>query len=282
MNYKSRTMGKPEPICVDRKVGFGLTLLMNLTVIPLLLSWTGVGIILFPALFIALKLTTPWDREKISRHLIWIYARIALVLMAPFVRFRAKDLQQNAIKPPCIIVANHLSFFDLFGLALLPFSDVSIIVRDWPFKMFWYAPFMHLAGYVNVENSPWEAISESVAKIFSKGGGILIFPEGHRSRNGQLQQFYSGAFRLAVETGVKIVPLCITGTNDLWPPGRWWLRPAQVELRALKPVEPAGFEGTSAYRTMKKTVRTSMENKLKEMTVQDCTASHIARKANAV
>jgi len=282
MNLKSRIMDKPHPNCADRPFGFGVTLLMNLTVIPLLLSWTGLGIILFPVLFVALKLTMRWDREKITRQLIWIYARIALVLMAPFVQFRTKGLKQNAIKPPCILVANHLSFFDLYSLGLLPFGDISVTVRDWPFKMFWYAPFMHLAGYVNVENTPWQTISESAARILSKGGVILIFPEGHRSRNGQLQRFYSGAFRLAVETGVKIVPLCITGTNDLWPPGRWWLRPARVEVRALKPVEPAGFAGTSAHRAIKKFVRTSMENKLKEMAAQDCKASRIARQVSAV
>jgi len=254
---------------------------MNLTVIPLLLSWTGLGIILFPPIFMALKLATSWGSDKITRQLIWIYGRIALLLMTPFVRFRTEALKQKAIRPPCILVVNHLSFFDIFSLALLPYGDVSITVRNWPFRMFWYAPFMHLAGYVNVEKTPWRTVSESAAKIFSKGGGLLIFPEGHRSRNGQLQKFYSGAFRLAVETGIKIVPLCITGTNDLWPPGRWWLRPARVELIALKPVEPAGFEGVSAYRAMKKIVRSRMENKLKEMTAQDCKASRIVGETSA-
>lgn len=275
-------MERPESNCADRLPGFGLTLLMNLTVIPLLLSWTGLGIILFPALFGALKLTTSWDREKITRQLIWIYARICLVLMIPFVQFNADGLNKNDLKPPCILVANHLSFFDLYSLALLPFGDISVMVRDWPFKMFWYAPFMHLAGYVNVENVPWHSISEAVARILSKGGTLLIFPEGHRSRSGQLQRFYSGAFRLAVETGVKIVPLCIAGTNELWPPGRLWLKPARVKVRTLKPVDPTEFTGTSAYRAIQKVVKTSMENKLKEMTAQDCKASRPARQANVV
>jgi 1-acyl-sn-glycerol-3-phosphate acyltransferase len=275
-------MVKQQPTFIDRQLGFWFMLLMNLTVLPLLLSWTGLSIFFSPVPFMVLKLTTLWDREKITRQLIWIYARLALVLMAPFVRFRKKGLKRNAIKPPCILVANHLSFFDLFSLALLPFGDVSITVRNWPFKMFWYAPFMHLAGYVNVENAPWQTISESAARILSKGGGILIFPEGHRSRNGQLRRFYSGAFRLAVETGVKIVPLCITGTNELWPPGRWWLKPARVEVRALEPVEPADFKGPKAYRAMRGIVRAQMENTLKEMAAEYGVGSRIARQANAV
>jgi 1-acyl-sn-glycerol-3-phosphate acyltransferase len=265
-------METPQPNRADRQPGFGLTLLMNLTVIPSLILWTGLGVILFPALFMALKLATTWHREKITRQLIWIYARISLVMMIPFVQFKADGLKKNELKPTCILVANHLSFFDLYSLALLPFGDISVIVRDWPFKMFWYGPFMHLAGYVNVENVPWHSISEAVARILSKGGTILIFPEGHRSRSGQLQRFYSGAFRLAVETGVKIVPLCIAGTDQLWPPGRLWLKPARVKVRALKPVDPAEFTGTSAYRAIKKVVKTSMEDNLREMTDQDCKA----------
>ena len=275
-------MEKPEPINAVHKSGFLLTLLMNLTVIPLLLAWTGLGIILFPALFGVMKLTMPWDTEKITRQLIWIYARIALVMMLPFVQFKADGLKLNELKPPCILVANHLSFFDLYSLALLPFGDVSVTVRDWPFKMFWYAPFMRLAGYVNIENVPWQAISESVAGILSKGGGLLFFPEGHRSRNGQLQRFYSGAFRLAVETGVKIVPLCIVGTHELWPPGRWWLKPARVKVRALQTVDPAKFTGTSAHRAIQKVVKTRMADNLKEMADQNCKETLTASQAKAI
>ena len=58
----------------------------------------------------------------------------------------------------------------------------------------------------------------------------MLRPEAHRSRNGKLGRFYSGAFKVAVETGVPVVPLCITGTDEMLPPGRWWLRPARVCL----------------------------------------------------
>ena len=275
-------MEKPEPLIAARKSGFFLTLLMNMTVIPMLLAWTGSGIILFPVLFVVMKLTMPWDKEKITRQLIWMYGRISLKMMTPFVRFKSEGLEQNGLKPPCILVANHLSFFDLYSLALLPFGDVSITVRRWPFKMFWYTPFMHLAGYVNVESVPWQTISEAAAEILSKGGAILIFPEGHRSRSGQLQRFYSGAFRLAVETGVKIIPLCIAGTNRLWPPGRLWLKPARIKVRALKPVDPAEFKGTSAHRAIQKFVKTNMADNLREMTGQNNQEANPARQVIAI
>ena len=100
----------PESIPINRRKGFLLTLLMNLTVLPLLLSWTGLGILLFPVFFSVWKITTRWNTDRITRQLIWINARGCLLIMTPFVRFRRVGFKSDEIKLPCILVANHLSF----------------------------------------------------------------------------------------------------------------------------------------------------------------------------
>jgi 1-acyl-sn-glycerol-3-phosphate acyltransferase len=102
-------------------------------------------------------------------------------------------------------------------------------------------------------------------ETFAKQGTVLFFPEGHRSRTGKLQPFYSGAFRLAQETGVPIVPLCITGTDTLLPPGRFFLYPARVRLTALAPVDPSAYPGKSGLAELRKEVRKRMAQKLEEM-----------------
>jgi len=252
---------------------------MNMIVFPLVLTWTVLAILLFPVLFPVWKITTRWNRERIMRHMIWLYGRGCLAMMYPFVRFKKEGLDQKEIKPPCILVANHLSFFDIYCLALLPFYNVSMTVRAWPFKMFWYAPFMHLAGYLNVERTPWHKITQIAAGFLSKNAGILFFPEGHRSRTGQLQRFYSGAFKLAIETDTRIVPLCITGTDELLPTGRWWLKPARVTLRALTPVEPASFKGPSAHRAIQKVVKNMLTQNLKEIKFQSSQAQAVANQS---
>ena len=256
------TNGKP------RVESYLAVLLMNLTAFPLILLWTVLGIILFPVGFAVWKITTHWDADKIMRQFVWIYGRGWLLIMAPFVRFKRIGAEAAKFKPPCILVVNHYSFFDTYCMAMLPFSDAAFAIRAWPFKMFWYAPFMHLAGYLNVENMEWQKISETTENIISKGGALLFFPEGHRSRNRQLQRFYSGAFKLAIETGAKIVPLCLSGTDELLPPGRWWLRPARVTLKALEPVNPKDFTGEGAHRTMCKVVRKMMAISLGQMTAE--------------
>lgn len=258
-------MAWPRSIRTKRLVKFLLIPLMNLTALPLMLLWTAVGILLFPALFFILKTTARWDAEQITRRLIWVYGRGWIAITMPFIKSELIGIKQDKIKPPCIYVANHLSFFDIYCLAVLPSFNVSIAIRNWPFKMLWYAPFMHMAGYLNIEKTSWEEFSESATQILSKGGALLFFPEGHRSRDGQLKRFYSGAFKLAAETGIKIVPLCIKGTNAVLPPGRWWLQPAKVTIKALEPVDPKSYVGFSVHRLIKKDVKNMMIQGLDEM-----------------
>jgi len=255
----------PQSIFTIRPLDFLLILLMNLTALPLMLIWTAVGIFLFPVLFLILKVATRWNAEQITRRLIWVYGRGWLATMLPFIRSELIARKQHKIKPPCIYVANHLSFFDIYCLAVLPSFNVSIAIRNWPFKMYWYAPFMHMAGYLNIEKMSWKKFSQSAAQILSKGGALLFFPEGHRSRDGQLQRFYSGAFRLAAETGFKIVPLCIQGTDEVLPPGRWWLKPAKVTIKAIDPVYPKSYTAPHDHRLIRKNVKQMMIRSLSEM-----------------
>jgi len=245
-----------------------MTFLMNFTVFPMLLMWTSIAIICAPFIFWIWKMITCWNTDRIIRHFVWLYGRGWLAIMAPFVRFKRLGFKTGKIKLPCILVVNHVSFFDTYCMTLLPFSNVAFAVRAWPFKLFWYAPFMHLARYLNVENMGWQKISQTTADIISKGGALLFFPEGHRSRDGQLQRFYSGAFKLAIQTGAKVVPLCLIGTDELLPPERWWLKPARVTLKALEPVDPKDFSGPSAHCRMRKAVRDMMSASLRQMIIK--------------
>lgn len=238
---------------------------MNLTVYPLLVLWTVVGILCFPLGFVLWKTIAAWDNGRIMRHFIWIYGRGWLLIISPFVRFRREGFENLQMDSPCILVVNHLSFFDTYCMALLPAHDITFAVRAWPFRMFWYGWFMRLAGYLDVESAKWKTIYRSAAKIAAKGGHLLFFPEGHRSRTGRLQHFHSGAFRLTAGLGVRMVPLCIAGTDRLLPPGSFWLQPTQITLRALPAVEGNAYSGGEGARDLRKFVKGQMADALTQM-----------------
>ncbi len=239
---------------------------MSLVAYPLLALWTVAGVLAMPLWFGWLRWGRGWPPHRIVREAVWWYGRGWMATVRPFVTFATRGLGPGEIRGPAILVVNHLSFFDTYCMALLPVRDVVFAVRSWPFKMPWYAPFMRLAEYLDVEATPWEETAAACRKAFAEGSCVLFFPEGHRSRDGGLQRFFSGAFKLAVETGVPVVPLCIAGTEILLPPERFLLHPARVRLHALPPVDPRGFSGPSAHRELLRVVKARMAGELLAMT----------------
>jgi 1-acyl-sn-glycerol-3-phosphate acyltransferase len=131
--------------------------------------------------------------------------------------------------------------------------------------MFWYSGFMRLARYLDVEGNSWEETLSNSNSAFASGGAVLFFPEGHRSRDGQLQRFYSGGFKVAIAAGVPLLPLCIDGTDQLLPPGRKWLSPCRIRLRALPPIETTGFNRADGHILLRKQVKEQMKIALAEM-----------------
>ncbi|MBN1506036.1 MAG: 1-acyl-sn-glycerol-3-phosphate acyltransferase [Sedimentisphaerales bacterium] len=235
-----------------------MVVLMNVWVFTLMLLETVVALVISPLLVLLWLVVTRWPLAKIARHLIWLYGRFWIWIVSPFVRFRLVGADHRQLDRPCVFVLNHLSFFDVFFTSALPVFDVAIYVRSWPFKLAWYAPFMRLGGYVDVERLSWEEIVAKTERILREGHSIMLFPQGHRSRDGRLGRFYSGAFKLAVQFNVPIVPLCITGTDRLLPRGRRWLSPANVRMQCLGPIEMAAFQGETGHIRLRKYVKELM------------------------
>jgi 1-acyl-sn-glycerol-3-phosphate acyltransferase len=242
-----------------------LRVLMNLWCYGALLLWTLFGMLVFPVAFGLCLLFTRRSADRLVRWFIWLYGRGWLLLMSPFVQFRREQLAQLEVGKPYLFVINHLSFFDTYCMSLLPVHDITFAVRSWPFRMFWYSGFMRLARYLDVEGSNWDETLSNCRNVFVAGGTVLFFPEGHRSRDGQLQRFYSGAFKAAIATGVPLVPLCIDGTDRLLPPGRKLLRPCRITLRALAPIDTSAFVGVDAHLRLRKLVKERMATALSEM-----------------
>ncbi|MGZ8463330.1 MAG: lysophospholipid acyltransferase family protein, partial [Candidatus Deferrimicrobiaceae bacterium] len=238
---------------------------------PLMIAWTLVGVVCSPALIAILAIATGWEIDRVVRYWIKVHGRGLIVIVSPFVRFRKEGME--TIPLPSILVVNHLSFVDGYYMASLPFHDLTFAVGAWPFRMYWYTAFMRLARYIDVESIAWNDAVAICRRAASKNGCVLFVPEGHRSRDRRLQPFYSGAFRMAIETGLPLVPLCITGTDVLLPPGKHWLHPADVKLRALPALDPARFRGASGPTRFCNDVRERMAIALDEMRGTPCESS---------
>ena len=262
MKAATETQNKPV---VESMVSIAAIILMNLWAYPVLLLWTLFGIFVFPVLFALGRIFLRWPPGRLTRWFIWLYGRGWFLLMSPFVRFSREQMGMINKEKPYLFVVNHLSFFDTFCMALLPVHDIIFAVRSWPFRMFWYGSFMRLARYLDVEGDRWEDILSSSQRAFAGHGSVLFFPEGHRSRDGKLQRFYSGGFKVAIAAGVPIVPLCISGTDRLLPPGRKLMRPCRIRLKALEPIATGEFGEEDGHLRLRKLVKNRMAKSLAEM-----------------
>lgn len=239
--------------------------LMNLVVVPLLLIWTIAGVVIFPLGFLYMRLILKDSTPLATRRCIWIYGRVWQRITGLFVCFTRPEIKGEPFDTPGIIVVNHRSFLDTYCMNMLPVNDVCFAVRAWPFQIPLYNIFMKLAGYINIESDSWEKALSVSRQNLKNGSFILFFPEGHRNCDKQMIRFYSGAFKMAIENHVPVIPICLTGTQNLLPPGRYFLKPAKIKMEILEPVFPEGFQGETGHLLLKKHVKAKMAECLTKM-----------------
>jgi 1-acyl-sn-glycerol-3-phosphate acyltransferase len=136
-----------------------------------------------------------------------------------------------------ILLPNHESIFDIFVLSSIPY-DFAWVAKSEVGKIPFIAQHMKALGsfFVKRDGSPDDVNTmREIERVLRNGRSILIFPEGTRTRTGQLLPFKKGAFRTAQNAGVPLVPVAITGTRAIAKPGEFPLRGHRVTIRFGRP-----------------------------------------------
>jgi 1-acyl-sn-glycerol-3-phosphate acyltransferase len=169
-----------------------------------------------------------------------------LILKTSRIRVTVEGLEHAGRGRPMIFCVNHQSSMDIPVLLVnLPFQFRFIAKRS----LFRY-PFMgwHLrrSGHIAVaRDRPGEArrsLDEAARKI-REGYPVVVFPEGGRSRTGEILRFKSGAFRLAILSGVPVTPITLNGTRAVLKPESVHVRPGHVEMIVHPPIPTEGLTG---------------------------------------
>jgi 1-acyl-sn-glycerol-3-phosphate acyltransferase len=155
------------------------------------------------------------------------------------------------ITPGAIYVwtANHQSYLDIpVVFARLP-ADFRIMAKASLFHFPFLGWHLRRCGHLPVErDNPARAARSLLAAAahVRRGTAVFIFPEGGRSPDGQLQEFKTGAFLLAIKAEAPVVPVTIRGTFAALPMHSWNVRPADVELVLHPPIPTAGMSSHSS------------------------------------
>jgi len=197
----------------------------------------------------------PFDRTGALQH--WC-ARwwCRLVAWSIFAHIRVYGTENVSKDQNYVYMANHSSLIDTPALfAYLP-HQFRIMAK----KELFYVPFMgwHLAtaGNFPIDRSDPRKTANSLRRVIEgvrAGKSLAVFPEGTRTPDGKLQEFKSGAFKIAVRAGVPIVPVSIRGTFKLLPKTTLAPRPGRVEVVIGKPIETRDYSDKNLADLMART-----------------------------
>lgn len=224
---------------------------------------------------VAQVLVMPLDRKRKLclwlNHLTW--GRV-LYWAVPFWRLRRNGVKKVGAGP-YVIVCNHGSVLDIPANMSLP-VPMRVVGRYQLFRipiLGWYMSFSRQLPIDLSGTEKLDAFFASCRQTLAAGISVLMFPEGSRSPNGALGPFQSGAFRLAHETGTRVLPTTVEGTRHILGKGLLWPKAlvVPVQLSVLDTVDPAGFDSP---RALAKAVRAQMAVSLGQEQQQRHTCEH--------
>ena len=215
---------------------------------------------------IALIITYPFDKSRRWVHECSRCICITLFGLPPFMRRTIDGLENIEKGKPYVMVMNHNSGVDIFAAYKIPLNFRWVSKRE-VFKVPFMGWLLPIHGDIPIERGNASAAMAKVIRDgklwLSRGATIAIFPEGTRSKTGEMGRFKAGAFNLAAEAGVDILPVVMTGTNELF--NGWkvnWRN--RIAIRVM-PVVKAETVATTDTKELMTQVRESMVNELAKL-----------------
>lgn len=180
-----------------------------------------------------------WSSRVFGR----LWARITLALHFCPVSISGKEHLPKGDQA-YVVVANHQSTFDiyaLYGYIDLPFKWV---LKEELRRMPFVGRACEASGFIFVDDSKPSSISQTLSeanRTLESGHSIFIFPEGSRTITGEMTRFKKGAFVMASQLDVPVLPVSIDGAYDVLRRGEWIAFPNRIKLTIHPPIEPNAY-----------------------------------------
>lgn len=253
------------------ELGMGLSLFLSAVAwivfafFTLLLFLTGV--------FIGMPLSLVLDGG--TRRMIHIVARLwgrGLIFFCPLWSIHVEGRENIQPGAHYVITANHQSLLDI----LVVLSGLPVHFKFMAKKELFSIPVMgwhmSLAGYIPIDRGRKESARDAVAAAKSwihRKVSVLFFPEGTRSQDGEIQAFKAGAFKVAAQERVPILPVIVEGTGDALPKHSWvFRRRSRFRLYIGKPVPALTSDAPEQVEALRENVRAAMIQHLADIRIR--------------
>ena len=188
------------------------------------------------------------------------------VMWAAGIKVRVHGLGNNDDAEPRIFASNHVSWFDVAGLAkVLPRHK--FVAKAELFKVPIFGRAMRAAGMVEIQRENRKAAFgayEVAAERIRHGNSVVVFPEGTRGHDYRLRPFKKGPFVLAIAAGVPVVPIIVHGTIEILRKGSFRVHPGTIDIHLLEPISTTTVDYDHREALMQ-TVRTRMADAMRDL-----------------
>lgn len=196
------------------------------------------GCILCTILGLLLYLFKPFGKEQVKlfyHRAISRYCWSVMYIMGNHKKQIFNSSNENFNKPG-VLIANHQSFLDILCMIML-YPKLILFTNKWVWNSPVFGAVVRMADYFPVARGVENGIDQ-IAERVKQGYSVVIFPEGTRTPDGVMKRFHKGAFYLAEQLNLDIIPVVIHGTGYTMTKGDFLLKNGQITLKILPRIAP--------------------------------------------
>jgi 1-acyl-sn-glycerol-3-phosphate acyltransferase len=212
-----------------------------------------VAVILYIASFIALVVCYPFDKKRAVVHRISKWITDVFFGLPPYMSRDVIGLENIDPKQAYVMVLNHNSMVDIMSIYNLPLVFKWVSKRE-VYKIPIVGRLLFAHGDIVINRASTKEAMQMVhdkgCEWLAKGASVSIFPEGTRSKDGEIHNFKAGAFLLAKDAGVPILPIVLDGTNRVVRKGFFMNWRNRITIKILPPVSAKELEERSVKEVM--------------------------------
>jgi len=166
--------------------------------------------------------------SKYTGSLMYVMVNVKKVVQIP---------DKKIFDKPAVYIANHSSFLDILIVTMLH-PKLVLLTNKWVWRSPVFGKIVRMAEYYPVANGAEDSV-EPLRDLVNRGYGIIVFPEGTRSYDDTIHRFHKGAFYIAEQLQLDIVPVILHGVHYTMQKSDWLLKDGTTTVKMLSPIKPA-------------------------------------------
>ena len=211
---------------------------------------------------VAFVVTIPFDKQRkvvheLSRALVYMF-----IMVPPLWKRRVEGLENIEKDKPYVVVINHQSMVDIMMLYLVPMTFRWVSKRE-VYRIPFIGRFLMLHGDITIDrkqgSKAMRKVMEQGKMWLDRGVSVAMFPEGTRSKDGEIHRFKAGAFALAKDAGVAILPVIMDGSSTLIKPSKMMNWRNEFIIKVLPAISAEQVAATEQSELMEQTQATMIE-----------------------